>query len=102
MKKKTTDPLKVWGQPKADQLKQSDISYKDRVFEQEKLTQNIKSSSPYMRLKTVMNYWCSLWFWPIDEAESLPSRVEFLTDIAMLVKKQDGMVMNFDKELFSD
>jgi len=102
MKKKTTDPLKVWGQPKADQLKQSDISYKDRVFEQEKLTQNIKSSSPYMRLKTVMNYWCSLWFWPIDEAESLPSRAEFLTDIAVLVQKQDGMVMNLDKELFSD
>ncbi|PUE66629.1 Eco57I restriction-modification methylase domain-containing protein [Arcobacter caeni] len=102
MKKKTTDPLKVWGQPKADQFKQTDISYKDRVFEQEKLTQNIKSSSPYMRLKTVMNYWCSLWFWPIDEAESLPSRVEFLTDIAILVKKQDGMVMSLDKELFSD
>ena len=102
MKKKTTDPLKVWGQPKADQFKQSDISYKDRVFEQEKLTQNIKSSSPYMRLKTVMNYWCSLWFWPIDEAESLPTRAQFLTDIAMLVKKQDGMVMDFDKELFSD
>lgn len=102
MKKKTTDPLKVWGQPKADQLKQSDISYKDRVFEQEKLTQNIKSSSPYMRLKTVMNYWCSLWFWPIDDADTLPTRAEFLTDIAILVKKQDGMVMNLDKELFSD
>ena len=39
MKKKTTDPLKVWGQPKADQLNQSDISYKDRDFEQEKLNQ---------------------------------------------------------------
>jgi hypothetical protein len=102
MKKKTTDPLKVWGQPKADQFKQTDISYKDRVFEQEKLTQNIKSSSPYMRLKTVMNYWCSLWFWSIDDAETLPSRAEFLTDIAILVKKQDGMVMSLDKELFSD
>jgi hypothetical protein len=102
MKKKTTDPLKVWGQPKADQFKQTDISYKDRVFEQEKLTQNIKSSSPYMRLKTVMNYWCSLWFWPIDDADTLPSRADFLTDIAILVKKQDGMVMSLDKELFSD
>lgn len=102
MKKKTTDPLKVWGQPKADQFKQTDISYKDRVFEQEKLTQNIKSSSPYMRLKTVMNYWCSLWFWPIDDADTLPTRADFLTDIAILVQKQDGMVMNLDKELFSD
>jgi hypothetical protein len=102
MKKKTTDPLKVWGQPKADQFKQTDISYKDRVFEQEKLTQNIKSSSPYIRLKTVMNYWCSLWFWPIDEANNLPTRSEFLRDVAVLVQKQDGMVMNLDKELFSD
>lgn len=102
MKKKTTDPLKVWGQPRADQFKQTDISYKDRVFEQEKLTQNIKSSSPYIRLKTVMNYWCSLWFWPIDEASSLPTRADFLRDIAVLVQKQDGMVMNLDKELFSD
>jgi hypothetical protein len=102
MKKKTTDPLKVWGQPKADQFKQTDISYKDRVFEQEKLTQNIKSSSPYIRLKTVMNYWCSLWFWPINEANSLPTRADFLRDVAILVQKQDGMVMNLDKELFSD
>ena len=50
----------------------------------------------------MMNYWCSLWFWPIYEAESLPSRADFLTDISMLVKKQDGMVMSLDKNLFSD
>ena len=102
MKKKTTDPLKVWGQAKSDQFNQTDIGYKDKVINQEKFTQNIKSSSPYIRLKAVMNYWCTLWFWPIDEAESLPSRAEFLKDIAILVQKQDGMVMNFDKELFSD
>ncbi len=102
MKKKTTDPLKVWGQPKAEQFKQTDLSYKNRVFEQEKLTQNIKSSSPYIRLKTVMNYWCSLWFWSIDKAEYLPTREEFLSDIAILVKKQSAMMMNLDKNLFSD
>ncbi|OCL89410.1 Eco57I restriction-modification methylase domain-containing protein [Arcobacter porcinus] len=101
MKKKTTDPLKVWGQPKAEQFKQTDLSYKNRVFEQEKLTQNIKSSSPYIRLKTVMNYWCSLWFWSIDKAEYLPTREEFLSDIAILVKKQSAMMMNLDKILFS-
>jgi hypothetical protein len=102
MKKKTTDPLKVWGQAKSDQFNQTDIGYKDKVINQEKFTQNIKSSSPYIRLKAVMNYWCTLWFWPIDESKSLPSRAEFLKDISMLVQKQDGMVMNFDKELFSD
>ncbi len=32
-----------------------------------------------------MDYWCALWFWPIDKAEELPSRMEFLWDINMLL-----------------
>ncbi|MBV2366826.1 class I SAM-dependent DNA methyltransferase [Streptomonospora nanhaiensis] len=27
--------------------------------------------TPYWRLKTVMDAWCALWFWPIDKAELL-------------------------------
>jgi len=102
MKKKTTDPLKVWGQAKAEEFKQSNIEYKDTVFMQEKLSADVKSSSPYMRLKIVMDYWCSLWFWPIEKAELLPTRAEFLQDISLLVEKRDDIIMDFDKDLFSD
>ncbi|WP_419776694.1 Eco57I restriction-modification methylase domain-containing protein [Malaciobacter marinus] len=101
MKKKTTDTLYVWGQKKAEK-QQTNIEYKDTVFEQEKLSLDVKNSSPYMRLKTVMDYWCSLWFWPIDEVENLPTRAQFLQDLSMLVEKQSNLVMDFDKKLFSD
>ncbi len=101
MKKKTTDTLYVWGQKKAEK-QQTNIEYKDTVFMQEKLSADVKNSSPYMRLKMVMDYWCSLWFWPIDEADKLPTRAEFLKDISKLVEKQTDAVMDFDKKLFSD
>ena len=103
MKKKTTDTLYVWGQEKAKTQK-TNIEYKDSVFEQEKLSADVKNSSPYMRLKMVMDYWCSLWFWPIDDASKLPTRAEYLEDISKLVEKRSDIIMDLDanKSLFSD
>lgn len=103
MKKKTTDTLHVWGQPKA-KTQQTNIEYKDTVFMQEKLSADVKNSSPYMRLKIVMDYWCSLWFWPIEEADKLPTRSEFLEDISKLVEKRSDIIMDLDanKSLFSN
>jgi len=101
MKQKTTDTLYVWGQKKAEK-QQSNIEYKDSVFMQEKLSDEVKSSSPYKRLKMVMDYWCSLWFWSIEKAHELPSRAEYLADIASLVEKQEGGLIDFNKPLFAD
>lgn len=101
MKKKTTDTLHVWGQPKA-QSQETNIEYKDTVFMQEKLSADVKNSSPYVRLKIVMDYWCSLWFWPIEKAGFLPTREQFLNDISLLVEKRDDIIMDFDKNLFSE
>ena len=103
MKKKTTDTLYVWGQEKA-KTQVTNIEYKDSVFEQEKLSADVKNSSPYMRLKMVMDYWCALWFWPIDDASKLPSRAEYLEDISKLVEKRSDIIMELDsnKSLFSD
>lgn len=36
-------------------------------------------------LKQVMDYWGALWFWPVREAERLPSREEWLGDLAWLL-----------------
>lgn len=35
--------------------------------------------SPYQRLRLVMNAWNALWFWPLTETESLPSKEEWLS-----------------------
>lgn len=41
---------------------------------------------PYKRLKTAMDSWCALWLWPLDKADLLPSRDEFLQGMAMILE----------------
>ena len=33
-----------------------------------------------------MDYWCALWFWPIDKADLLPTRSEFLFDMSLILE----------------
>ena len=33
-----------------------------------------------------MDYWCALWFWPIDKADLLPSRSEFLMHLSLILE----------------
>ncbi len=46
---------------------------------------NAKTASAYRRLKMVMDYWCALWFWPIDKSDLLPDRDTFLMEIGLLI-----------------
>ena len=39
----------------------------------------------YRRLKLALDYWCSLWFWPISEYELLPSRQQFVLEISLIL-----------------
>lgn len=41
---------------------------------------------PYKRLKTAMDAWCALWLWPLDKTDLLPSRIEFLHGMAMILE----------------
>jgi len=87
IRQRTSDPLQVFGQPlPSDKLNQTLTKFKDRVFSQEIKSQNIKHSSAYRRLKLVMDYWCALWFWPIEKAELLPTREEFLFELSLILE----------------
>ncbi|WP_146683959.1 N-6 DNA methylase [Thioclava sediminum] len=44
-----------------------------------------RNTLPYKRLKTAMDAWCALWLWPLDKADLLPSRAEFLQGMAMIL-----------------
>ena len=46
----------------------------------------------YFRLKMVMDYWCSLWFWEYEQTINLPTRLEYWSDI-------DAMLNVTDQEL---
>lgn len=84
---RTTDPLSVYGRPHPDAARgPRTTAEKDEVWEQELASTGISASSPYRRLKLAMDYWCALWFWPIAEADRLPSRVEWLLEMALILQ----------------
>ena len=84
---KTTDPLPVWPDSSDPQStnhnpqSRSTTHQKDQTYAREIL----HPYSPYRRLKLAMDYWCALWFWPIEQADLLPSRDEFLMEMSVLL-----------------
>ncbi len=58
---------------------------RDEVFERA-ITPGGGQASAYQRLKLAMDYWCSLWFWPVEQGELLPSRDEFLLELSAILE----------------
>lgn len=77
----TTDALKVWPDS-SNSAQKSSTSDKDRLLSQSQQS----SASVYPRLKMVMDYWCALWFWPIDGANDLPSRAEYFGELEQVLE----------------
>lgn len=69
----TCDELHVWPDPAANHAPTS-TAQKDAAYQREMLSEAQKNASPYRRLKLAMDFWCALWFWPLDKANDLPSR----------------------------
>ena len=87
IRKQTTDPIHVWGQPEPDAMRlPTTTRHKDDRWHSEMHSEGRRMSSPYRRLKLVMDYWCALWFWPIDEHDTVPTRQEWLMDLQMILE----------------
>ncbi len=98
----TEDPLPVWGQETAATGRTSN-QWKDRIRSQGVFSEGTRTVSPYRRLKLVMDYWCALWFWPIGEAERLPTRDQFLSEVSLVLTGyvfQPGLGPNQTVDLF--
>jgi hypothetical protein len=55
--------------------------------EKERLAdQRNRHNAPYFKLKMVMDYWCSLWFWDVRDAKDLPNRQQYWQDIAAILE----------------
>lgn len=76
VRRATSDQLHVWPSTDANHAPTT-TAQKDATFQREMLSEAQKNASPYRRLKLVMDYWCALWFWPLDKADDLPSREEW-------------------------
>lgn len=77
---KTQTKVTVWGQPGYGQEEIFTYSDKERSSRERE-----KNNAPYYKLKMIMDYWCSLWFWDVRDAEHLPTRDEYITDILSIL-----------------
>lgn len=73
VRQKTNDELYVWPNPSPN-LAPMTTADKDKLYAREMLSEQMQNASPYRRLKLVMDYWCALWFWPVEQAAVLPTR----------------------------
>ena len=65
-RKRTQDSFHLWGQNASSMFHRhpgkSDDIHRHGIF-----NTNARIASPYRRLKLAMDYWCALWFWPLDK-----------------------------------
>ena len=103
--RETEDTLPVWGQPAPVRERRSTNTWKDRIRAQGIFSEGARTASPYRRLKLVMDYWCALWFWPIEAADRLPDRDDFLNEITLVLTGsvfQPGLGPNQTADLFGE
>lgn len=93
LEEQTTDHFSIYPEPITNGRAETSTRHKENLL-------NSLLSNPqgaYQRLKLVMDYWCSLWFWPIDKADLLPTRAEFINDIgAVLSGRKEAIAGNLD------
>jgi hypothetical protein len=81
----TQDPLSIWPQSEVTTNRTS-RAQKEAIRKQGLLNDDGDLATPYRRLKLVMDYWCALWFWPITESASLPSREQWWLEIGAILE----------------
>lgn len=102
IRQKTTDPYDIYGMPSTGRT-QTSIDYKDQVLTQELYAEGLSNSSAFGRLKLAMDYWCALWFWPIEQADELPSRDEWLFELeSLLLGDTIGVQTGNQQDLFAE
>ncbi|MCP4468208.1 MAG: SAM-dependent DNA methyltransferase [Halieaceae bacterium] len=89
----TEDMLPVWPDITAGRV--TSRMAKEKIRKDGMLSEDGDIATPYRRLKLVMDYWCALWFWPLDKVDSLPSRAQWLTEIGAIL---EGNIMDVDEQ----
>lgn len=82
---RTQDHLSVYGHEDTGRDSHITIREKDRIYSELYKSEHMRNAGPYARLKFAMDYWCALWFWPIDQADLLPSRSEYIFDLNLIL-----------------
>lgn len=83
---RTEDQFKVWGQASKGQT--TTTAAKDEIHANGIFNHDAPIATPYHRLKLVMDYWCALWFWPIEKADLLPDRATWMMELKLVLESE--------------
>ena len=62
------------------------IALGPRLEDQEEVAAKLESSSgSFQRIKLLMDTWCALWFWPLEQSRQIPTREAFLAAAKIIV-----------------
>ncbi|MER2625329.1 MAG: N-6 DNA methylase [Accumulibacter sp.] len=90
---RTEDALPVW--PDTIEGTITSRTHKEATRKAGMLSEDGDKATPYRRLKLVMDYWCALWFWPLEQAQNLPSRTQWITEVGAIL---EGNIMEIDEK----
>ncbi len=88
LRKKTTDPYEIYGCDAEHSTSALTYREKNDLVTRIQSGDGTSESGEFMRLRMAMNYWCALWFWPIDKADKFPSLSQFLCEMNMLLSSE--------------
>ncbi|MBY0467953.1 MAG: class I SAM-dependent DNA methyltransferase [Burkholderiaceae bacterium] len=90
---RTEDPIDLWPHRKSSRDAAVDAAQvvvsraqKEAIRRQGLLNEDGDLATPFRRLKLVMDYWCALWFWPITQSTTLPSREAWWMEIGAILE----------------
>src|SRR5690606_30332338 len=84
-RKATEDRLSVWpATGENDRI--TSRADKEAIRTRGLLNDDGDEATPYRRLKLVMDYWCALWFWPIRQSGTLPSREQWWMEVGAILE----------------
>lgn len=82
----TSEPLSIFGHEENMEGSHTTIREKDEIYHKLFKSEHMNNAGPYARLKAAMDYWCALWFWPINKAHLLPDRQAFFFDMSLILQ----------------
>ena len=82
----TRDTVRVWGTESTGPEQRTSNRWKEQIRSQGVFGTESRVTSPFRRLKLVMDYWCALWLWPLEDVGLLPTRDEFLNEAWFVLK----------------
>jgi len=98
-RRRTEDPLPLWPDVSPVGPSATATRTKEQILQQGLWNRDEDQATPYRRLKLVLDYWCALWFWPIQPEVPLPSREEWWQAVSAILR---GNIVDLNRQAAID